>query len=315
VELDYTHYDGDMHYLGHPTLRDPITACGTVPYPTNSGSLLLPESSTTYDWDANNTLVFPANVTHVDSSLGHTTGIHSYHANGTIGGSLKHMATHGQQERSSAQTDMIATSESQSELPENSEARFQKTLRGTFTCAQCTEVFSDLVELSSHAWTTNHLAFGCEQDGCEKTFSRLDSCRRHQRKHRDDAKCFPCKYCKKYRGSNGFKRKDHLTQHIRNYHHIGEDDALSDVPWGRRWCSKIGCSHHRDSSERFAKRSVFSTSAEYTKHMRTVHNESEYPCPQPGCNRVNGNGYFRESDLRNHLRKVHGTDGALEGDD
>jgi hypothetical protein len=47
--------------------------------------------------------------------------------------------------------------------------------------------------------------------------------------------------------------------------------------------------------------------------MRTVHDESEFPCLQPGCDRINAKGYFRKSDLRAHLRKFHGTDGFSGG--
>ena len=40
-----------------------------------------------------------------------------------------------------------------------------------------------------------------------------------------------------------------------------------------------------------------------------------FPAPRPGCDRVNGKGYFRKADFRAHLRKVHGTDSALPDDD
>ncbi|KAJ5058630.1 hypothetical protein J3E72DRAFT_196388, partial [Bipolaris maydis] len=135
------------------------------------------------------------------------------------------------------------------------------------------------------------------------------------RKHRDDAKRFPCKYCKKYRGSNGFKRRDHLTQHIRNYHHIGEDGSRRYSTFECFWCPIIGCSDHKDSPNNVGKSRAFYVSKEYIKHLRTVHDQSDFPCPQPGCDRVNSKGYFRKADLRNHLRKVHGTDGSLEGDE
>ncbi|EMD90784.1 hypothetical protein COCC4DRAFT_159232 [Bipolaris maydis ATCC 48331] len=133
------------------------------------------------------------------------------------------------------------------------------------------------------------------------------------RKHRDDAKRFPCKYCKKYRGSNGFKRRDHLVQHVRNYHHIGEDSRGHYDAYAL-WCPSIGCSDHADSPNNVGKRQAFHNSTQYIKHLRTVHDQSDLPCPQPGCDRVNSKGYFRPADLRNHLRKVHGTDGSLGGD-
>jgi hypothetical protein len=49
--------------------------------------------------------------------------------------------------------------------------------------------------------------------------------------------------------------------------------------------------------------------------MRTEHNEADFPCPQSGCDRVNGKGYFRKNDLRAHLRKVHGKKDSPGGDD
>ena len=42
----------------------------------------------------------------------------------------------------------------------------------------------------------------------------------HERTHRKNARRFQCHYCKKYRGKNGFSRKDHLASHVKNYHHI-----------------------------------------------------------------------------------------------
>ncbi|EUC51009.1 hypothetical protein COCMIDRAFT_62707, partial [Bipolaris oryzae ATCC 44560] len=120
------------------------------------------------------------------------------------------------------------------------------------------------------------------------------------REHQDDAPRFPCRYCRKYRGSKGFKRRDHLIQHVRNYHHIGENDRDENWSYGRYWCRNLGCAH------KAGKDGIFSTSREYIKHMRTIHDESEFPCPQPGCDRVNSKGYFRKADLRTHLRKVHG---------
>ena len=184
-----------------------------------------------------------------------------------------------------------------------------------FTCEECIYVGKSQYELGLHAFATGHASFICKHDDCEKRFSRLDTYQRHQRTHLEDAKRFPCKYCKKYRGKNGFKRKDHLNQHVRNYHHIGEDEQVGTIP-NRKWCPKRECAkaRHDDSVEyvRLSTQGVFPSSKEWVKHMRTVHDESEYSCPQAGCDRVNRKGYFRSAELRTHLRKVHGTDGSFD---
>ena len=151
----------------------------------------------------------------------------------------------------------------------------------------------------------------CKHEGCEKKFSRLDTYQRHQRTHQEDAKRFPCKYCKKYRGKNAFGRKDHLTQHVRGYHHINEG-GQGETPYDRKWCPKKDCIDTIPSMADYRQPGVFRSPKEWFKHVRTVHDESEYSCPQHGCDRVNGKGYFREADLRAHLRKVHGTDGTFD---
>jgi hypothetical protein len=183
-----------------------------------------------------------------------------------------------------------------------------------FTCDECMYVGKSQYEVALHASNTGHASFSCNHDGCGKRFSRLDTYQRHERTHREDAKRFPCRYCKKYRGPKGFKRKDHLTQHIRNYHHIGEDEEVGKM-FDRKWCPKQECTDSKPDSmphwDRGGK-GTFASSKEWIKHIRTVHDESEFSCPQPGCDRVNGKGYFCQNDLRAHLRKVHGTDGSFD---
>ena len=180
----------------------------------------------------------------------------------------------------------------------------------TFKCDECMFVGSSAYELGLHALDEGHLSFVCKHEGCEKKFARLDTYQRHGRVHREDAKRFPCKHCKKYRGRNGFKRKDHLTQHIRNYHHIGEDDQVAS--FHRKWCPKKDCTESKPVGAHPKDTGIFPSWKEWVKHVRTVHDESEFSCPQPGCDRVNGKGYFRPADLRTHLRKVHGMDGSLD---
>jgi hypothetical protein len=48
--------------------------------------------------------------------------------------------------------------------------------------------------------------------------------------------------------------------------------------------------------------------SDYTTHLRKAHDESPFPCPEPGCPRKNGKGYFRKRDLIKHQKKEHGAE-------
>lgn len=106
----------------------------------------------------------------------------------------------------------------------------------------------------------------------------------------------------------GFKRKDHLVQHLRNYHHhhIGEDDGRNR---SRKSCPHKDCPEYSKNPKRFHPfypyNHAFKKAADYTAHMRKFHDESDFPCLAPNCNRVKGKGYFRERDLIKHQRKEH----------
>ncbi|KAF2093255.1 hypothetical protein NA57DRAFT_23935, partial [Rhizodiscina lignyota] len=123
----------------------------------------------------------------------------------------------------------------------------------------------------------------------------------------------PCPHCKKYRGNNGFKRRDHLTQHLRNYHHIDVDEREGHVDsWdGTRIvdtsrCPLAGCPQYREQRLHWQDEPIFPKRRDYTEHMKKVHNESPFPCPEPGCDRIDGRGYFRKVDLIKHQKKEHG---------
>lgn len=165
------------------------------------------------------------------------------------------------------------------------------------TCHQCGEVFWCREALSGHAASTGHAAYACEEVGCEATCSRYDVYVRHKALHREDVPRFPCPHYKRHRGRDGFKRKDHLTQHLRNYHHIGEEDVVGDS----KSCYHEDCSAYREQPR--YEGHAFKKSSDYTAHVRKAHDESPYPCTKPGCNRVGGKGYFRERDLMKHQKK------------
>ncbi|KAI1561384.1 hypothetical protein PtrEW4_010634, partial [Pyrenophora tritici-repentis] len=165
-------------------------------------------------------------------------------------------------------------------------------------CDECSKLVRSNYELNYHVGNSGHIPYACKKDGCASKFTQSAGLTRHMRKHQVDAKRFPCKYCKKYRGKNGFKRRDHLAQHVRNYHHI-EDDGGSQG-W-QLICEKEGCSKSKPASANSPETELFKFSGKRNKHIRTVHDHSYYQCPQPGCNRVNGKGYFVASALKAHL--------------
>lgn len=182
------------------------------------------------------------------------------------------------------------------------------------TCCQCQQIFQDTGALGRHASETGHASFACVMEGCEKTFSRYDILKRHLCTHRSNIQRFPCPHCRRHRGADGFKRKDHLTQHLRNYHHIGVDDI--PLAWGSRLrsCPHEDCPDWRPTmtnwrdTQWFTDGSgrAFKKSSDYITHMRKVHKESEFPCTEPDCDRAGPKGYFRRRDLLKHKLKEHG---------
>jgi hypothetical protein len=189
-------------------------------------------------------------------------------------------------------------------------------------CHQCNMQFSTNALLHRHGRETQHAPYRCR---CGTTFSRLDVLRRHIHTFQPKVS-YPCPHCKKHRGSRAFARLDHLTQHLRGYHNMESgtesDESQPQQPPRKRKttfkCPHDTCSHSSGTSSGsdqspsgvFSSR-TFQTRGEFTKHLREVHNESIFPCPEIGCSRVGGKGFFREKDLLNHV-KDHHSPAALE---
>jgi general transcription factor IIIA len=101
----------------------------------------------------------------------------------------------------------------------------------------------------------------------------------------------------RYRGDNGFKRRDHLRQHIRNYHHIDVDtqdidaDGSAGHPCPFEGCNKRGLN-------------AFETEKLLKAHLKKEH-PSPFQCSYPGCDRVGTKGWFRERAMVMHMKKVH----------
>jgi hypothetical protein len=188
-------------------------------------------------------------------------------------------------------------------------------------CHECKTPFGNHFDINNHARETGHNAYQCTE--CDATFSRLDVLGRHRQDHRPLVEKYSCTHCKKWRAPNGFTRKDHLTQHLRNYHHLQIDNPQSrDFHWYVvtdpgffKYCLHQGCSLFREDSE--ARRSwhfrpLFASRSAFTAHMRKEHDESIFQCTHTGCPRVNGKGFFRKRDLTKHMRKEHVIYGASD---
>ncbi|TGO23816.1 hypothetical protein BPAE_0121g00330 [Botrytis paeoniae] len=126
-----------------------------------------------------------------------------------------------------------------------------------------------------------------------------------------------------YRGNNGFKRKDHLRQHIRNYHKIESPTSFERcvICWGRTtWkvlnsidelaqhmfiehnssafiCDKVSCDRVGLNG--------FETKKLFQDHIKKEH-PSPFQCTHPGCDRVGSKGWFRERDQKKHMFQKHG---------
>jgi len=179
-------------------------------------------------------------------------------------------------------------------------------------CIECEESFFSKAELLRHATEQQHQPYGCE---CGSLFSRLDVLNRHlETFDLNDPKYH--NYCKRHRGPDGFRRLDHLRQHIRNYHHLEADKGSKPgsrlrLKYAFPVCSHPGCQFYRDETFKElprglqAQRKPFHSQSAYTKHMRDEHNECPFPCDVLGCHRVGRKGYFREKDLLSHRREHH----------
>ncbi|KAK2772455.1 CROL alpha [Colletotrichum kahawae] len=183
------------------------------------------------------------------------------------------------------------------------------------SCAECKEEFKNRAQLQQHAIEAQHTPFACI---CGKGFARLDVLYRHIDSFGNEMPKYPCSYCKKHRGKDGFRRRDHLVQHIRGYHKFEAEEKLGDILPSRRGrygipqvCPYPGCEFHRGdsfkdlSAEEQRSTKPFSTQAEYTKHMKEAHDFTPFPCNVVGCIKTGKKGYTREKDLINHRNKEH----------
>jgi hypothetical protein len=95
-------------------------------------------------------------------------------------------------------------------------------------CPECRGTFDNLQSLDHHTKNTSHKAWKCPEPYCNKTYARRDTYLRHRATHKDK-NSYTCIVCLGENKQKAFKRKDHLTEHIRNCHMKGIDAQSSDA--------------------------------------------------------------------------------------
>lgn len=174
------------------------------------------------------------------------------------------------------------------------------------TCMECSEPFKSLNLLNDHGARESHTVFMCK---CGKGYTRSDVLDRHLKSYQPELRKYTCPHCKSHSGGKSFKRKDHLTQHIQGFHHIGTERFRSG--YLIYLCPHSDCLQYQEPN--FAdlpyrirnENKPFVYPKDFAQHMRTVHDDVPYPCDVSGCLRVRGKGYIRRRDLIKHRKREH----------
>ncbi|KAK7948073.1 uncharacterized protein PG986_008959 [Apiospora aurea] len=153
--------------------------------------------------------------------------------------------------------------------------------------------------------------------GLDATADQVDALHRHIDGYAKDVPKFPCRFCKFHRGKHGFRRRDHLIQHLRGYHKFDDEEVREACPTFKLGilqpptCPHRGCEFFRDDSfhkltltEKRSRR-PFSTRSALSKHLKEVHKQTPFPCDVEDCAKVGAKGYVREKDLMKHRAAKH----------
>ncbi|KAI0853788.1 hypothetical protein F5Y00DRAFT_257088 [Daldinia vernicosa] len=122
---------------------------------------------------------------------------------------------------------------------------------------------------------------------------RLDALTRHVNTRSNNVPQYPCSYCKHHQGANGFRRLDHLVQHLKGFHKIDTEDKLPK---------------QRTGGPRAAVASVAGRATvanEDNTGVVSLPQIPPFPCTVIGCIKGGANGYLREMDLLEHQNMMH----------
>ncbi|KAH7160614.1 hypothetical protein EDB81DRAFT_755255 [Dactylonectria macrodidyma] len=189
----------------------------------------------------------------------------------------------------------------------------------TNECIECGETFNLKSDLDFHGSDERHSPFACT---CGSRFSRRDVLVRHLKTKNNARPQHPCPFCKRHRGKSAFHRKDHLKQHVDEYHKIDIEERLPEmkslglvstrskdvIAFG---CHIPDCRDYRDvhfyvqSDQEQKETAPFTKYSQYTKHLKAMHETTRFPCPVPGCDRVGGKGFQRGKALISHHQSTH----------
>ncbi|KAI1300794.1 hypothetical protein F5Y03DRAFT_363592 [Xylaria venustula] len=182
-------------------------------------------------------------------------------------------------------------------------------------CAECNETFEHRTKLLEHAKDAKHSPYKCF---CGVKFARCDVLIRHLKSFTKESAKYPCTFCRRHRGKQAFRRRDHLVQHLQGYHKMEPEEINEISPPVTRVkshqilsCPHADCEAYRDDAFRTLGWSdqlegrPFQKQSDYNRHMRDVHQESTFECPVGSCDRVGAKGYMHEKDFIKHLADKH----------
>ncbi|RYP57665.1 hypothetical protein DL770_010611 [Monosporascus sp. CRB-9-2] len=160
------------------------------------------------------------------------------------------------------------------------------------SCTECLHEFTNTAQLNKHAKGTSHHAYGCI---CGSKFTRLDALNRHITNKSSDAPQYPCGYCYRHQGTNGFRRYDHLVQHLKGYHKIETVDGLSRKAAGSSPAVATAPAVPIPGTVPVA------IGGNATAQVQVP----PFPCTIAGCVRGGAYGFYRQVDLLEHQSMIH----------